>query len=51
MERKVCFFGGPSDNQGARAFIGGGRELRAETAQAALTGILNLVIGGRPASS
>ena len=35
-----------NDNQGARAFIGEGRGLRAETAQAALTFILNLVIDG-----
>ena len=35
----------PSDNQGARAFIDGGRGLRAETAPPALTVILKLVIG------
>ena len=34
------------DNQGTRAFIGGGRELRAETAQSVLTVTLKLVIGG-----
>ena len=34
------------DNQGARAFIGWGRGLHAETAQSALTVILKLVIGG-----
>ena len=33
-------------NQGARAFIDGGRGLRAETAQSALTVILKLVIDG-----
>ena len=36
----------PRDNQGARAFIDGGRGLHAETAQSALTGILKLAIGG-----
>ena len=33
-------------NQGARAFIDGGRGLRAETAQSALRVILKLVTGG-----
>ena len=62
MEKKVCFIldagncgGGrtpvqrltpPTDNQWARAFIGGGRGLHAETAQSALMVILKLVIGG-----
>ena len=36
----------PADKQGARAFIGGGRGLQAETAQSALTVILKLVISG-----
>ena len=36
----------PTDNQCARAFIGQGRGLHAETAQSALTVILTLVIGG-----
>ena len=36
----------PTDNQWARAFIGGGRGPHAETAQEALTVILNLVISG-----
>ena len=36
----------PTDNQWARAFIDGGRELRVETAQSALAVILKLVIGG-----
>ena len=35
----------PIDNQGARAFIDGGRGLHAETAQSAPTVILKLVIG------
>ena len=34
----------PTDNQGARAFIGRGRGLHAETAQAALTVLLRLVM-------
>ena len=34
------------DNQGARAFIDRGRGLHVETAQSALTVILNLVISG-----
>ena len=34
------------NNQGARAFIDGGRGLHAETAQSALTVILKLIIGG-----
>ena len=62
VEKKVCFIldagngrGGltpvqrptpPTDNQGARAFIDRRRGLHAETAQAALTVILKLVIGG-----
>ena len=33
-----------TDNQGARAFIDGGRGLRAETAQSALTVVLKLVM-------
>ena len=61
-ERKVCFIldagnqgrgqtpvwrpAPPPDNQRARAFIDGGRGLRAETAQSASTVILKLVIGG-----
>ena len=36
----------PADKQGARAFIGGGRGLQAETAQSALTVILKLIVGG-----
>ena len=36
----------PTDNQGARAFIDGGRGLHAETAQSALRVVLKLVIGG-----
>ena len=35
-----------TDNQGARGFIDGGRGLPAETAQAAPTVTLKLVIGG-----
>ena len=35
-----------TDNQWARAFIGGGRGSHAETAQSALAVILKLVIGG-----
>ena len=35
-----------TDNQGARAFIDGGRWLHVKTAQSALTVILKLVIGG-----
>ena len=35
----------PSDNQGARALIGGGRGLCAGTAQAALTVTLKLIFG------
>ena len=62
MERKVCFIldaGNQGrgqtpvqrptplpDNQWARAFIDGGRGLRAETSQSALTVILKLVISG-----
>ena len=38
----------PTNNQGARAFIGEGRGLHAETARSALTVILKLVIGGLP---
>ena len=36
----------PTDNQGARAFIDGGRGLHAETARSELTVILKLVTGG-----
>ena len=36
----------PTDNQGTRAFTNKGRGLHAETAQSALTVILNLVIRG-----
>ena len=36
----------PNDNQWARAFIGWGKGLHAETAQSALTVILKLVISG-----
>ena len=36
----------PADNQRARAFIGKGRALHAETAQPTLTVILKLVISG-----
>ena len=36
----------PSDNQGARAFIGRGRGLHAGRAQAALTVILKSIIDG-----
>ena len=37
-----------TDNQGARAFTNGGGGPHAETAQSALTAILNLVISGLP---
>ena len=44
--QRLSYILSPHYNQGARAFISGGRGLHAETTQSALTIILKLVIGG-----